>query len=95
MGSWDSIVSLADGHRLDNKKVEVQVLLESRIFSSPCYLDQFWGPASYPMGTGGSSTGKKRLEREADHSPPTSAKVKKMCISFTSPYAFMAQCLIS
>jgi hypothetical protein len=30
-------------------------------------------PASYPMGTGGSLPGVK-----ADHSPPTSAEVKKM-----------------
>jgi len=33
-------------------------------------------PASYPMGTGGSYPGVKRLGCEADHSPPFSAKVK-------------------
>jgi hypothetical protein len=37
------------------------------------------------------SPGVKRLGREADHSPPTSAKVKKMWIYIsTPPYAFMA-----
>jgi hypothetical protein len=37
------------------------------------------------------STGVKRLGREADHSPPTSAEVKKMWIyTFTPPYDFMA-----
>jgi hypothetical protein len=38
----------------------------------------------------------KRSVREADHSPPTSAEVKKMRIyTSTPPYAFMAQYLIS
>jgi hypothetical protein len=32
------------------------------------------------MGTGGSFPGVKRQGREADHSPPTSADVKKMWI---------------
>jgi hypothetical protein len=35
-------------------------------------------PASYPTGTGALSLGLKRQGREADHSPPTSAEVKKM-----------------
>jgi hypothetical protein len=34
-------------------------------------------PASYPMGTRGSFHGVKRPVREADHSPPSSAKVKE------------------
>jgi hypothetical protein len=34
--------------------------------------------------------------READHSPPTIAEVKKTWIyTSTPPFAFMAQCLIS
>jgi hypothetical protein len=36
-------------------------------------------PASYPMGTRGSFLGVKRPERKADHSPPSSAKVK-VCV---------------
>jgi hypothetical protein len=48
-----------------------------------------WVPGALP-------TGEKRPEREADHSPPDSAEVKKMWISTsTLPYAFMAYCLIS
>jgi hypothetical protein len=48
-------------------------------------------PTSYTMGTGSSFPGVKRPWREADHSPPTSAKVKKMWIyTSTPPYAFMA-----
>jgi hypothetical protein len=42
------------------------------------------------MGTGGSFPGVKRPGREADHSPTTSAEVKKMWIyTSTPPYAFM------
>ena len=35
-------------------------------------------PASYTMGTGGSFPEVKRPGRKADHSPPTSAEVKKI-----------------
>jgi hypothetical protein len=46
---------------------------------------------SYPMGTGGSFPGVKQLSREADNSPQTSAKVKKIWIyTFTPPYASLA-----
>jgi hypothetical protein len=34
-------------------------------------------PASYPMGTGTLSPGAKRQGREADHSSPASAEIKK------------------
>jgi hypothetical protein len=34
-------------------------------------------PASYSRGTRGSFPGVKRLGREADHSPPSSAEVKE------------------
>jgi hypothetical protein len=52
-------------------------------------------PTTYPMGTGGSFPGVKRPGREADHSPPASAEVKKMWIyTPTPPHAFMAWCLI-
>ncbi|PNF21335.1 hypothetical protein B7P43_G02129 [Cryptotermes secundus] len=48
-------------------------------------------PTSYPMGTRDSSVGVKQLECEADYSPPTSVKVKKMWIYIsTPPYAFKA-----
>jgi hypothetical protein len=47
-------------------------------------------PASYPVDTEGSSSGVKRPELETDHSPPTSAEVKKTWIYIsTPPYAFM------
>jgi hypothetical protein len=47
-------------------------------------------PTSYTMGTGVLSPGVMRQERETDHSPPTSAEVKKMWIyTSTPPYVFM------
>jgi hypothetical protein len=56
------------------------------------------GPTQPPIQwvLGSLSPGVKRQGREADHSPPASAEVKKMWIyTFTLPYAFMAWCLIS
>jgi hypothetical protein len=48
-------------------------------------------PTSYTMGTGSSFPGVKQPGREADHSPPASAEVKKIWIyTSTPPYAFMA-----
>jgi hypothetical protein len=38
----------------------------------------------------------KRPGREADHSPPTSAEIKKTWIyTSTPPYVFMAWCVVS
>ncbi|PNF25415.1 hypothetical protein B7P43_G08793 [Cryptotermes secundus] len=46
-------------------------------------------PISYPRRTGGSFPGVKRPGLEADHSPPTSAEIKKMWIyTSTPPYVF-------
>jgi hypothetical protein len=50
-------------------------------------------PLQEPLTGNGSWYGKKsmNLGRKADHSPPTSAKVKKMWIyKSTPPYVFMA-----
>jgi hypothetical protein len=56
------------------------------------------GPAQPPIQCvqGPLSPGVKRQGREADHSPPARAEVKKLWIhTSTPPYAFMAQCLIN
>jgi len=42
-------------------------------------------PASYPAGTGASFPGVKQLESEADHSPPSTAKVKEAWNYTTTP----------
>jgi hypothetical protein len=48
-------------------------------------------PVSYPKGTGDSfPPGVKHQKREGDHSPPTSAEVKKMWINVSTPPYVMA-----
>jgi hypothetical protein len=93
----DSVVGAPTGCWLNDRRVGVRVLVESRIFSFPRRPDWFWGsPISYPMGSGGSFRGEKRRGREADHTPPAIGEVKKIWIyTSTLVYAFMAWCLIS
>jgi hypothetical protein len=83
--SQDSAVSIATGYGLDDRVVEVRVPVGSRIFSSPRRPDRLWGPPNLL------SNGYRGLGREADHSPATSAEVKKTWVyTSTPPYAFMA-----
>jgi hypothetical protein len=91
--SWDSAVSIETSYRLDDRGVRVGVPVGSRIFTSPCCPDQLWSPPNllsngywglFPRGV-------KWLEREADHSPLTSAEVKKTWVYSSTPlYTFMA-----
>jgi hypothetical protein len=47
-------------------------------------------PAAYVMGTGSPfNGGKARLGRDADHSPPPSAKVKNEELLFLSPLSLV------
>jgi hypothetical protein len=76
----NSAVGIAIGYRLNNRGVGVRVPVGSRIFSTsprpelgPTQLPIQWLPAV------------KRPGREADHSPPTSAEVKKMWIYTATP----------
>jgi hypothetical protein len=87
----DSAVGIATGYGLDDGGVEVQVLIGSKkcIFSSSRPV---LGPSKPPFQwvPGALSPGIKRLVREADHSPPASAEVKKTWIyTSTPPYVFM------
>jgi hypothetical protein len=94
--SRDSAVGIVTGYRLDGRGVGIRVPVGSRIFSSPRRPDRLWGLSSLlSNGYVGFSPEIKRPGSEADHSPPTSAEVKKMWIHTSAPpYAFMAQCLI-
>jgi hypothetical protein len=77
--SRDSSVVIATVYGLDDRGVGVRVLVGSRI--SLFYVVQTGSgvhTTSYKTGIGGSFPGVKRQGREADHSPPTSAEVKKM-----------------
>jgi hypothetical protein len=73
--------------------------------SNPCRVKNFHfsmlsrlalGPTQPPIQwvPGALSPGVKQPGREADHSPPTSAKIKKTWVYTSTPqYTFMMQCL--
>jgi hypothetical protein len=88
-GSRNSAVGVATGYGLDDRGVEFRFPVGSRIFftSSRSPLDPT--QSSSKMVPGDLSLGVKRQSREADHSSPTSAEIKKMWIcTFTPPDAF-------
>jgi hypothetical protein len=93
MRSRDSAVGIATGYVLDDRGVGVRVPVWSRIFTSSCCPDRLWGPPNLLSNVNGRALfpGLKRSGHEADHSPPTSAEMKKTWI-YTSihPYAFIA-----
>jgi hypothetical protein len=94
-GSRDSSVGIVTGYGLDERGVDVRVPVGSRIFSPPRRPDRLWSPPIQWV-TGAVCPEVKQPGREADHSPPTSAEVKKMRIyTSTPPCAFMAYWLIS
>jgi hypothetical protein len=91
-------VGIATGYRLDDQGVGVRVQVGVRIFffsmSSRPVLVSTQHPIQWEPGA--LSLWVKRPGREADHSTPTSAEIKKTWIYTASPpYVFTAQCLIS
>jgi hypothetical protein len=86
--SRGSVVGTATGYGMDDRGIGVRVPVEAIILSSPRRLDRIWGPPSL-LSNG--LPGVKRPVRDAEHSPPTSAEVKKTWIYTSTPlYAFMA-----
>jgi hypothetical protein len=91
--SRDSVVGTATGYGLDDQGVGVRAPVGDKNFlfstSSRSALESTQPPIqSVPVAV---SPGVKRPGREADHSPPASAEVKKIWIYTSSlPYAFMA-----
>jgi hypothetical protein len=86
-----SVQRLATGWTTE--EVGVRVPVRTRIFSSPPHPDRFWGPPNLLSNgyRGLFFRGVKQPGREAEHSPPASAEVKKMWIyTSTPPYSFMA-----
>jgi hypothetical protein len=78
--SRDSVVGIATGYGLDDRVVGVRFPV-----GSPC-PDRLWGPPNLSWGGGGVYPVVKRPGHEADHSPLTSAEVKKIWIyTTTSP----------
>jgi hypothetical protein len=77
-GSRGSSVSIVSGYGLDDRAIEVRSPAGAKDFSSSLCVQTGSGvhPASCPMGTGGPFPGgKSRPERDADHSPTSSAEV--------------------
>jgi hypothetical protein len=74
-------IGIATRYGLEGQEVGVRVPIGSRIFISPRRPDRFWGPPDLLYN---GHPGAKRPGREADHSPPTSAEVKKMWIYTSS-----------
>jgi hypothetical protein len=90
--SWDSTVSIATGYRLDDRgRSSSPSRIKNILFSALSRL--VLGPTQPPIQwvPGALSSEVKQPGREADHSPPASAKVKKLWIyTSTLPYTFMA-----
>jgi hypothetical protein len=90
--SQESVVGIATGYGLDDGGVGIRVPVRSKMFFSARLSRQALGFTQPPIQwvPGALSTGVKRPGREADHSPPASAEVKKMWIyTSTPPYAFI------
>jgi hypothetical protein len=76
--SRNSSVGIATGYWMDDRGIRVNVPVGSRILTSRSRPHRLWGtPSLLFNGYGGASPRVKRPGREADHSPPTSADVKK------------------
>jgi hypothetical protein len=68
---------------MDDRGVRVREPVGSRIFSSPRRPDRLWVPLDLLSNM---YRGVKWPGREADHSPPASAEVKKMWIYISTLY---------
>jgi hypothetical protein len=88
----ESSVGISTGYGLDDQGGGSSSPGRVKKFSLPHIVQTGSGvhPTSYKMGTAGSFPGVKRRGRETDHSPPTSAEVKKMWIyTSTTLYVFI------
>jgi hypothetical protein len=65
---------MATDYAMDDREVGVRVPIGSRIFISPYHADWLQG---LPILLSNEHPGVKGMGREAGHSPPTSAEVKK------------------
>jgi hypothetical protein len=93
MRSRDSVVGIATGYGLDDRGVGVRVPGRIKDFLFCTSSRPSVGPTQPPIQwvPGALSPGLKQPGREADHSPPASAEVKKMLVYTSTPlYAFMA-----
>jgi hypothetical protein len=80
VSSRDSSVGIATGYGLDDRRAGVPVPGGSKYFHFSISSRPALGSTQPPIKwvRGGPFQGVKRQGREADHSPPTSAVVKKL-----------------
>jgi hypothetical protein len=76
---------IATGYGLDDRGFGFQIPIRVKNFLNVVQAGSGAHQASYLMGTEGFFPGVKRPERETDHSPPTSAEVRKMWIYTSAP----------
>jgi hypothetical protein len=92
-GSWVSVVCIATGYSLNDQRGQSSSAgrVKNVLFSMSSRLALGSTQPPVQWVTRALSPGAKQLGRETDHSPLSSAAVKKMWISTsTPPYSFMA-----
>jgi hypothetical protein len=72
----DSAVGIATSYGLEEREIEVQVTVGQAFSLHVVRSGSGVHPAFYPVCTGGSFPGVKQPGREANHSAPSSAKLK-------------------
>jgi hypothetical protein len=87
-GNQDNAVGIAIGWTINESELESRYGREFSLFHV-VQTGSRAHPAFYPAGTGGSFLWIKHLEREADHSPLTSAEVIKTWIYKSIPSCFV------
>jgi hypothetical protein len=90
--SRDSLVGTALGYGLDVRGSKIRLPARAGNFSLHHRVQNGFRahPASYPMGTGGSFSG-----GEADHSPPSSPKVKNAWSYTSTPPIYLHGVVLS
>jgi hypothetical protein len=82
----DNAVCIATDYRLEDQGVGVRVLVGARLFICSCRPDRLWDPPNLlSSGYRGFTAEVKRPRREADHSPTSSAEVKKTWVYTSTP----------
>jgi hypothetical protein len=87
LGSRDSAVSIATGYGLDDRGGRISSLSRVKNFPFSMLSKSALGPTqpSIQLISGALAQGVKRPGRDADHSLPTSAEVKKTRVYTTTP----------
>jgi hypothetical protein len=80
------LFGVTTGYGLDGRRVGIRLPVRSSIFTSPYCPDRLWGLLNLlTYGYRAVFPWVKRQEREANHSRPTSAEVKKTWVYKSSP----------